>query len=129
MTADGFIVGGYDGPTPQGGVWNTLPPPFQIEGVRPDAWGISPTTGQVAVGEAKTPEDINTSHTLTQLRVFAQLLQRDSGVLSRLYVAVPRSSVLQLDRVLASVGLMHARHLVRLHIPDSFVFEDRDARP
>lgn len=126
MAADGFVVAGCDGLVPQGGVWNTLPIPPYLAGVRPDAWGFAPASGTVAVGEAKTWTDIDTSHTRKQLCVLGRLVQRDDGRRCHLYFAVPRSAASNLDRVLAQVGLLGARHLVRLHIPDCFVTETRD---
>ncbi|SRR5260370_1449005 len=125
MTTDGFVVAGCDGSMPQGGLWNSLPAPPELAGVRPDACGISPATGELAFGEAKTAKDIDTPHTRAQLRVFGRLVNRDRGA-CRLYVAVPRSAVADLDRVLGQVGLLGARHVVRLHIPDCFVTENPD---
>jgi len=120
MTADGFFVAGCDGSIPQGGIWNSLPAPPEIAGVRPDAYGVAPTTGDLAFGEAKTVQDIDTSHTQTQLRVLGRLVDRDKRV-CRLYVAVPRSAAVVLDRVLGQVGLLGTRHVVRLHVPDCFI--------
>ena len=50
MAADGFLVAGCDGSVPQGGLWNTLPRPPEVAGVRPDAYGIAPETGKLAFG-------------------------------------------------------------------------------
>jgi hypothetical protein len=121
MTADGFLVAGCEGSMPQGGLWNALPPPPDMAGVRPDACGIAPLTGEFAFGEAKTLHDLDTAHTRRQLRVFGHLVQTDGRKVCRLYVAVPRSAAGLLDRVLGQVGLLGARHVVRLHIPDCFV--------
>jgi hypothetical protein len=126
MTADGFLVAGCDGSLSQGGLWNALPPPPELAGVRPDAYGIAPATGEFAFGEAKTCQDIDTPHTRKQLRVFGRLMHRNGRTACRLYVAVPRSAAGVLDRVLGQVGLLGARHVVRLHIPDCFVTENRD---
>lgn len=126
MTADGFLVAGCDGSMPQGGLWNALPPPPAFGGVRPDAYAIVPSTGEVAFGEAKTCLDLDTSHTRKQLRVFGRLSNRDGSSACRLYIAVPRSASGVLDHVLGDVGLLGARHVVRLHIPDCFVTESRD---
>jgi hypothetical protein len=126
MTADGFVVAGCDGRIPQGGLWNTLPVPPQLVGVRPDAWGVAPGTGDIAFGEAKTWTDIDTVHTRKQLRVLGRLIGRDDRRRCRLYLAIPRSAAGDLDRVLGDVGLLGARHLVRLHIPDCFLMETRD---
>jgi hypothetical protein len=128
MTVDGFLVAGCEGSMPQGGLWNKLPPPFELAGVRPDACGIAPTTGEVAFGEAKTYQDIDTRHTRNQLCVFGRLKHRNGRTMCRLYIAVPRSAAALLDRVLLDVGLLGARHVVRLHIPDCFVMENRDER-
>jgi hypothetical protein len=126
MAADGFVLSGYDGSVPQGGLWNCLPRPAEFGGVRPDAWGIMPATGELAVGEAKTPADIDTVHTRRQLWVFGRLRARKKSIPCRLYIAVPRSAAPVLDRVLAQVGLLCAKHVVRLHIPDCLVAEERD---
>jgi hypothetical protein len=126
MTADGFLVAGCDGSMPQGGPWNSLPAPPELAGVRPDACGIAPATGAFAFGEAKTPQDIDTAHTRKQLRVFGHIMHRERGRACRLYIAVPRSAATVLDRVLNQVGLQGARHVVRLHIPDCMVTDNRD---
>lgn len=103
-----------------------LPVPPEFVGIRPDAWGIVPTTGDIAFGEAKTWADIDTVHTRKQLRVLGGLVWRSDRKRCGLYFAVPRSAARELDRVLGDVGLLGARHLVRLHIPDCFVTESRD---
>jgi hypothetical protein len=126
MTADGFLVAACDGSMPQGGLWNALPSPPELDGVRPDACGIAPATGQFAFGEAKTSQDIDTAHTRKQLRVFGRLVSLGGKTACRLYIAVPRSASGVLDRVLGQVGLLGARHLVRLHIPDCFVTDNRN---
>lgn len=122
MTVDGFFISACEGWMPQDGLWNDLPAPAQLRGVRPDACGIAPTTGEVAFGEAKTYRDIDTVHTRKQLRVFGRVSNADGGM-CRLYVAVPRSVALTLDRVLGDVGLLGERHVVRMHIPDCLVTE------
>jgi hypothetical protein len=126
MVADGFLVAGCDGSVPQGGVWNTLPRPPDVAGVRPDAYGIAPTTGKFAFGEAKARQDLDTEHTRKQLRVFGRLVQREGQSTCRLYIAVPRSAACDLDRVLCQVGLQGAKHVVRLHIPDCLISEEFD---
>jgi hypothetical protein len=127
MTADGFLVVACDGSVPLGGLWKGLPSSVEIVNRRPDAWAIAPSTGELAIGEAKTWQDIDTAHTRRQLRVFGKLLDHSRGTACRLYIAVPRSTAYTLDRVLQDVGLLAARHIVRLHIPDCFLAEERDA--
>jgi hypothetical protein len=123
MTRDGFVLTGFDGPAPYAGAWNRLPQPFSIAGVRCDASGVVPETGEIAVGEAKTADDLDTEHSHRQLRVFGGLVDKRSGALCRLYVAVPRSAVYELDRALIATGLISARHVIRLHIPDVMLEE------
>lgn len=123
MAADGYVVAGCDGFIQQGGICNALPQPPDISGVRPDALGFQPTTCEFAFGEAKSYQDIDTPHTRKQLRVFGKLRQRGGASVCRLYIAVPRSAVHLLDRVLSDVGLLGARNIVRLHIPDCLVTE------
>lgn len=126
MTADGFVLGGYEGPTPQGGIWNALPLPFEIAGVRPDAWGIAPSTGEIAVGEAKTAGDLASGHTQRQLRIFGKLLRRNENKVCRLYLAVPRSAVYALDSALVKAKLIGQENVFRMHIPDCLVPETCD---
>lgn len=123
MTRDGIVLTGFEGPAPYAGVWNRLPPPFSIAGVRCDASGVVPVTDEIAVGEAKTADDLATEHSHRQLRVFGGLRDKRSGALCRLYIAVPRSAVYELDRALIATGLIGARHVVRLHIPDVLLEE------
>ena len=121
MVADGFLLSNCDGSLPQGGCWKGLPQPPEIDGFRADARGVLPETGELGLGEAKTSHDIDTPHTRQQLRVFGNLKGSDGKSVCRLYVAVPRSDVTVLDRVLRDVGLLGAPNIVRLHIPDCFV--------
>jgi len=123
MAHDGFRVAGYDGRSEQGGVWNTLPAPPMLDGIRPDAWGYDPTVSQLAFAEAKTGPDIDTEHTRTQLRAFIRLRSTATNV-CRLYLATPRSAAYVVDRVLAAVGLVGSRDVVRLHVPDVLLTEN-----
>jgi hypothetical protein len=123
MTADDFTIGGYDGPTAQGGLWNRLPIPFEIAAVRPDVFGICKHSTRIAVGEAKTADDVCTRHTIQQFKVLGHLRDRQTGELCKLYIGIPRSAAYALDRVLASVGLINKHHVTRLHIPDCLLVE------
>jgi hypothetical protein len=124
MTFDGYVIGGFDGPAPQGFVWNALPLPFEIRGVRPDLWGINVITGAIAVGEAKTSDDVDTRHTRKQLRVYSRLRRRLGAAICRVYFAVPRSTVYALDRVLSDVQALGAAHVIRLHVPDCLLGDE-----
>lgn len=124
MAADGFLLGGCDGQMPQGGFWNRLPQPFEIAGVRPDAWGIAPNSGELAIGEAKSAFDLMSVHTKKQLSTFGRLLQTQQRTLCRLYLAVPRSAAYALDRALVQAGLIGKTHIIRLHIPDCLIAEE-----
>jgi len=123
MTLDGLVLTAFEGPAPYAGDWNRLPRPFSIAGVRCDASAVVPDTGEIAVGEAKTAEDLSSAHTHRQLAVFGGLVNKCSGTLCRLYIAVPRSAVYQLDRALIATGLIGAQHVIRLHIPDVMLEE------
>lgn len=129
MIADGFLISACDGPLPQGGSCNQLPFTPDLGGVRADAVGCREHSGEFAVGEAKTSDDINTRHTRKQLCAFANLLRKASSPGSRLYIAVPRSAAPALDRVLCHTGLATDPHVVRLYIPDCFIHnENHDSR-
>jgi hypothetical protein len=121
MTADGFLLGGFEAPARQAGVWNALPSPFGLHGMRADAWGISTKDGLLAFAEAKTAADVDTQHTRAQLRVFGYTKMRKTSGRCPLYLAVPRSCAYDLDRVLIDLGLINAHHVFRLHIPDALL--------
>lgn len=121
MATDGFALAGFDCEAEQAGYWNALPPPFRLHGVRADACGIRAEDGMMAFGEAKAPGDIDNSHTRDQLRVLGFTRMRKTKLRCPLYLAVPRSCAYALDRVLADVGLLGARHLVRLHVPEAMI--------
>ena len=121
LTHDGYVVGRYEGPTPQGGLWNHLELPFDFQGTRPDAWAIHMTNGQIAIGEAKSANDMQSRHTLGQLRLFGRAMQRGTADRCPLYIAVPRSATRALDVALTRTGLIGRPHVHRLHIPDVFL--------
>jgi hypothetical protein len=121
MCADGFFLGGFEAHARQAGVWNALPPPFELRGVRPDAWGVRTKDSLFAFAEAKAADDIDTRHTRAQLKVFGFTRMRRSVYRCPLYVSVPRSAASLLDRVLADLGLIGAKHVIRLHIPDALL--------
>lgn len=126
MSADGFVLGGFEAPARQAGVWNSLPTPFALKRVRPDAWGLRTQDSLLAFAEAKTAGDIDAKHTRAQLRVFGFTHLANDPRPCPLYVAVPRSCAGLLDHVLVDLGLACARHIVRLHIPDVLLSEQQD---
>lgn len=123
MEKDGFIVSGFDGRAPRGEEWSQLPRPFLLKGVRADAWGHRSLDQLIAFGEAKTFHDVDTAHTRQQLETLGKTRMMGSKNYCPLYIVVPRSAVYELDRVLIDVGLVRAKNVVRLHIPDVFVEE------
>lgn len=116
MLADGFSIAGFDGGTNEALEFSHLPAPFELKGVRADAWGIDDSTGLIGFAEAKTARDINNKHTRKQLRILGRASMR--GSLCPLYLAVPRACAYDLDRVLIDTGLIGARHVRRIHVPD-----------
>jgi hypothetical protein len=75
-------------------------------------------TGQIAIGEAKSANDILSPRTLCQLRLFGCVLQREAVERCPLYIAVPLSATRALDKALARTRLIGHSHVHRLHIPD-----------
>ena len=118
MIADGFNLTGFDGQVDQAGALNGLPRPFELHGVRPDACGVHFEGGVIGFAEAKTERDVDNAHTRTQLRVLGYARMRDGKTPCPLYIAVPRSCAHALDRVLVDVGLIAARHVRRIHVPE-----------
>ncbi len=127
MCADGFVVAGFDATATQGGFWNGLPPPFQLKGRRPDAWGARPDRTLLAFAEAKTANDINTRHTVAQICIFGTVRMKGGATHCPLYIAVPRTETAPLDQVLIEAGLLGSPHIVRLHVPEILLGEVRHA--
>jgi hypothetical protein len=118
MLCDGFQVTGFEGHIDQAGDLNELPPPFVLNGIRADACGVHADEGIFAFAEAKTASDIDNAHTRRQLRVLGRTRMRNVALPCPLYLAIPRSCAYALDRVLIDVGLIGARHVRRIHVPD-----------
>lgn len=118
MVRDGFVVSGFDGRAPRGMEWSSLPAPFSYGGIRADAWGQRRASKLLAFGEAKTFADIDNAHTRQQLKILGRIQMKGIHIPCPLYIAIPRSAVYELDNVLIDVGLLGARHIVRLHVPD-----------
>jgi hypothetical protein len=116
MVADGFTLCGVDGAVPQ--ISGSLPRPPELGAVRADVCGMRLADGAVAFGEAKTSADIASAHTRGQLDVEARLVTTEGENRCRIYLAVPRSAAARLDAALSRLGLLSAKHVVRLHVPD-----------
>jgi hypothetical protein len=43
---------------------------------------------------------------------------KGGGLLCPLYISVPRYEARKLDEILIKTGLIRARHVVRLHVPE-----------
>jgi hypothetical protein len=123
MVGDGFVVSGFDGSAPRDRTWSALPAPFTLNGVRADAWGQRPSDGRIAFGEAKTSRDVKTAHTRQQLVMLGHTRMKGSVLPCPVYIAIPRSAAYDLDRVLIDVGLIRAKNIIRLHIPDVLIEE------
>lgn len=123
MAFDGYAISAYDGPTPQGGLWNDLAAPPLLGEIRPDVVAEHRVSHEVAYGEAKTAADLGSSHTLRQFRAFAGAV--GCGTV-RLYVAVPRSSSRELDKTLRRTRLLGNPRVIRLHVPDVFLTIERE---
>ncbi len=124
MLADGFEIVGFDGPTKYSVEFDALAAPSPLHGVRADACGIHNESRLVGFAEAKTAADIDNRHTRAQLRVLGYTRMR-SGDRCPLYLAIPRGAAYSLDRVLIDVGLIGARHVRRLHVPEALLTDHR----
>ncbi|KRQ04923.1 hypothetical protein AOQ71_29160 [Bradyrhizobium manausense] len=117
MAADGFVVAAFDGCARQAGTWNALPKPFALRGRRPDAFGIN-ADGILAFCEAKTGKDLMSPRTREQFAIFGRLRIKGSSARCPLYVAVPREDATLLDEALSAAGVIGARNVFRLHVPE-----------
>src|SRR4051794_3850939 len=91
MLADGDLVCGYHGPTPQGGPLNHIAIPPVLQSIRPDVLAIAPGRNSFAVGEAKTEDDISSAHSRHQFEVLGTLTQV-KGWSGKIYIAAPHSA-------------------------------------
>jgi hypothetical protein len=120
MLADGFEIVGFDGRTTDVAEFDALAAPVPLYGVRADACGIHNDSGLLGFAEAKTATDIDNQHTRAQLRVLGHTRMR-GGERCPLYLAIPRGSAYRLDRVLIDSGLIGARHVRRIHVPEALL--------
>ena len=123
MVRDGFVVSGFDGSAPQDRSWSALPAPFMFNGVRADVWGQRSRDSLIAFGEAKTVRDVDTAHTRHQLAVLGHTRVKRAAAACPVYIAILRSAAYDLDRVLIDVGLIRAKNIIRLHVPDVLIEE------
>lgn len=119
MQADGYTPFAYDGGLPQFDCLRRLLNSQSLSGLRPDALGYSYSGNTFALAEAKTAADLLSTHTNIQFRHYRALLAVATG--AHLYLAIPRSAAMTLDRVLRDAGLHMTSSVMRLHIPDCFV--------
>ena len=82
--------------------------PPQVSDYIPDIYARDPATGLVIIGEAKTPEDIDSVYSRHQYlafstRVMSSGLQRGQTV--PFHIIVPQEEKAKLKQVLASLGL------------------------
>lgn len=123
MQADGFVPVACDGIVPQFDCERRLHPPPNLGGLRPDALAFSPLRSCFAFAEAKTEDDLHSDHTRRQLRRYAVVIANSCVRNSCLYISIPRSAAMALDRLLQDVGLLTAKQIRRLHIPDCLIEE------
>lgn len=121
MQADGFVPVACDGIVPQFDCQRLLHYPPNLRGLRPDAIAFSPQLSKFAFAEAKTEDDLGSEHTKLQLRRYAALIGENGLQTSCVYISIPRSASMALDRLLRDVGLLTAKQIRRLNIPDCLI--------
>ena len=126
MQADGFVPMACDGILPQFDCERLLHCPPNLGRLRPDAIAFSPKLSAFAFAEAKTEDDLCSEHTKLQLRRYAELLDENGIGAVCVYICIPRSAAIALDRLLRDVGLLTSKRIRRLHIPNCFI-ADRSA--
>lgn len=114
-------VDGYDSPK---NILSGLPKPVLISGIRPDMLAVHSRSGVIAIGDAKSANDLLNAHTVKQLRVMLGI--RDAaGRLAQVYLAFPRSALATAAKVVLRVGLKQALRVNLLPVPDSMLAECR----
>jgi len=114
---DGYSVLGADAGAFASRLLPRPAPSIAIGPIRPDVIGIVKRKRLLAVGEAKSANDLANDHTLVQLA--AMLCMRDAhGRLARVYLAFPSSSLATAARMLLSLGLENALRVTLVPIPD-----------
>ena len=73
--------------------------PPKIVSYFPDVYATNPITDFTIIGEAKTVDDIETSHSVEQVREFVNFLKNQSGD-SILLLSVPLEGVIPANRLL-----------------------------
>ena len=125
MTADGFNITHWDGQqcNAAGGGRLPLPPPLPIGKHRPDIVAINNSKDRLAIGEAKTPDDILQPRSKRQLRDFGTSTLK--GNISQLYIAVPQSCLKVLYKVMIESRLIGQKNIYVLAVPDVLLKQER----
>lgn len=76
----------------------------------------------MAVCDAKTANDLDNLHTQMQLRAMLQLRDR-AGRRLRIFLAFPRSAIVEASRVILRLGLKDALRVSLVPVPDAMLLE------
>jgi len=112
MTADGFLVAGFDGTAEHGGRFNALPAPFVLRGRRRTPGGADERRFRSSRSLKQSPPAISSlagPSTVSDVRFGPYEERADMS----LYVAIPREAAPKLDTALRAAGLTSARNVVR----------------
>jgi len=119
MKEDGFIVKCVDGKYNEAFSTYVQVPPKLLKH-RPDAFGVN-QDGIVAIGEAKTENDIQSLRTSEQLSDYSNI--ELNGNNCRIYVGIPKSANKLLTNLIIKLGLINNTNLIILNIPDDIINE------
>lgn len=114
MQQDGFYVISFDD---DNSLYNecNFPRPPSVLRHRPDIIGRN-TTGNFAIGEAKTKNDLNGNRIKEQINDFSNLLNNDNTKMP-FYMSIPESCDMKLKKIVADLKI-DITHMITIKIPD-----------
>jgi hypothetical protein len=125
MTADGYSITHWDGRqcNAAGGGGLPWPLPIPIGKHRPDIIAIKKDDHRLAIGEAKTPDDISNPRSKRQLLDFSSA--SINGNPSQVYIAIPQSCRGALIKLMIDCKLIGQPNIYVLAVPEVLLKEER----
>lgn len=122
LEREGYTLVAVDGYNSTKAILAGIPAPLLVEGIRPDMLAVHGHSGKLAVGDAKSANDLLNEHTIKQLRAMLKIRDK-AGRMARVYLAFPRSALSTAAKVVLRVGLKQALRVHLLPVPDLMLAE------
>jgi len=124
MREKGFRIVSFDGDE---ALINCTPlkiPP-RVGRHRPDVIGVDLKSKRICIGEAKTPQDLDSKRTKEQLRDYAYLIT-DFKSRFEFIIGIQKSSENKVKRILRELGIENSKDVSYVWIPEELLENEED---